>query len=164
MKLLFVCTHNRCRSILAEAITRHICGESVASNSRPKLKITAASAGSKPVGAVHPLTLAALTRHNISCQGLSSKSWDDLEGFDPDVLITVCDKASEEHCPLWLGDAMRVHWGLADPSQTAGSEQQIEQAFDQTIQLISQRIQVVNSWDTASLSQEKMHKQLAALA
>ncbi|MDG2174758.1 MAG: arsenate reductase ArsC [Gammaproteobacteria bacterium] len=110
MKILFICTHNRCRSILAEAIARH-CGKGL---------LKPASAGSQPAGVVDPLTLEALTRHQIPADGLQCKSWNDLKEFNPDLVITVCDSAAAEACPVWLGRAVKVHWGLADPSIEIG--------------------------------------------
>lgn len=111
MKLLFLCTHNACRSILAEVITRRLAGD----------RIQVASAGSQPAGRIHPLTLEQLEKHQFSAQGLTSKSWDDLGEFKPDVVVTVCDSAANEACPLWLNDAIRVHWGLPDPSHQANA-------------------------------------------
>ena len=94
MKLLFICTHNRCRSILSEAIT----------NQRARGILTAASAGSAPVDAVHPLTLRFLQERGYDTAGLASQSWVDLEAFEPDRVITVCDTAAGEACPLWMSD------------------------------------------------------------
>ncbi len=166
MNILFVCTHNRCRSILAEAITRHICNGNVSAGNRNNISV--ASAGSSPVGEVHPLTLATLERHNIPSENLKSKSWDSLaginDGFDPDVVITVCDKANQEPCPIWIGDALKVHWGLSDPSQVSGSTGEIKEAFDSTIAIISERVTELNGWDIGSMSAEILQKQLAALA
>ncbi|MBL4783423.1 MAG: arsenate reductase ArsC [Porticoccaceae bacterium] len=131
MKLLFICTHNRCRSILAEAVTNHF-GQSV---------LVAKSAGSQPVGEVHPLSLKFLSEANISTTGLTSQSWDDHESWQPDVVITVCDSAAGEPCPLWFGDSLKVHWGLVDPSRMEGSEAEIAKAFQQTIELLKARIE-----------------------
>src|SRR5690606_2392558 len=86
MKILFICTHNRCRSILAEAIT----------NLMSDGRIVAKSAGSQPAGMIHPLTLRYLHDAGVSTDGLYSKSWDELESFEPDVVITVCDDAAQE--------------------------------------------------------------------
>ena len=136
MKILFVCTHNRCRSILAEAVTNHY-GDGL---------ISACSAGSSPAGQVHPLTLAALQRHGIATSGLSSKSWDDVEDAGADVVVTVCDSAAQETCPVWFGDAHRVHWGLRDPSAINRSDAEVVQAFDETIELLADRIRNLVRW------------------
>lgn len=129
MKILYICTHNRCRSILCEAITNHMAGPGM----------MAASAGSAPEGQVHPLTLQYLREAEIPTVGLHSKSWDALEDFEPDIVITVCDSAAGEACPLWFGKAVKVHWGLADPSKIAGSAEQQAEAFRACITEIRQR-------------------------
>lgn len=137
MKLLFICTHNRCRSILAEAVTNHY----------GKGLLVAKSAGSQPAGEVHPLSLRFLSAMNIPTAGLTSQSWDDHESWQPDVVITVCDTAAGEQCPSWFGNALKVHWGLADPSQLEGSEQDIANAFKQTIELLKRRIEQLIALD-----------------
>lgn len=119
MKLLFICTHNRCRSILCEAIV----------SQRGAGALQAASAGSAPVDAVHPLTLRYLEERGYSTDGLQSQSWHDLEGFEPDRAITVCDSAAGEVCPLWMGEVDKHHWGLPDPSRIEGDEVAIRSAF-----------------------------------
>ena len=130
MKLLFICTHNRCRSILCEAIA----------NQRAEGVLCAASAGSAPVEAVHPLTLRYLEERGYQTSGLQSQSWQDLEGFEPDRVITVCDTAAGEACPLWMGDVQKVHWGLPDPSRTEGSDEVIRAAFMALIDRIESRV------------------------
>jgi arsenate reductase len=119
MRVLFICTHNRCRSILAEAIARQLLG------SRESVR----SAGSQPEGRVHPRALEALEAAGYGIDGLRSKSWDEMEGYAPDLIITLCDSAAGEVCPVWFGDAERQHWGLADPSLVVGSEADIAAAF-----------------------------------
>ena len=133
MKLLFICTHNRCRSILAEAITRHLSDGS----------IQAASAGSQPVGEVHPLSLKYLQEMEISTDGLKSQSWDELESFEPDVVITVCDSAAGEQCPVWFGQSIKVHWGLPDPSKIEGSDEEIATGFYTVMGIIEKRIEAL---------------------
>ena len=128
--ILYICTHNRCRSILSEAITRQ----------KALGIITAQSAGSEPAGQVHPLTLRYLQEAGYNTQQLSSKSWDTLGEFIPDVVITVCDQAAGESCPLWLGTTPKLHWGLNDPSKLVGSEAETRQAFKMTIFEIEQRV------------------------
>ena len=131
MKLLFICTHNRCRSILAEAIT----------NFYGKGQFVAKSAGSQPVGEVHPLSLRYLKKLGIPTDGLSSQSWDEHEAWQPDIVITVCDSAANEACPVWFGKSVKAHWGLADPSRLDGTEEEVEQAFSKTIQTLVRRIE-----------------------
>lgn len=130
MKILYICTHNRCRSILSEAVTNH----------RANGLIEAKSAGSQPVGEVHPLSLKYLAEANIPTEGLVSESWDDFEEFAPDLVVTVCDSAAGEVCPVWFGNTMKVHWGLEDPSKLTGSEEVIADAFRNTIAIIEQRV------------------------
>lgn len=109
LKLLFLCTHNACRSILAEAICRQLAGD----------KCIVASAGSNPAGKVFPETLTKLREHGYEIEGLFSKSWDDLKDYHPDIVITVCDQAAGESCPIWFGKAVKGHWGLTDASKVA---------------------------------------------
>lgn len=130
MKVLFICTHNRCRSILFEAITRQRAGG----------LIDARSAGSQPSGEVHPLTLKYLSAAGYSIANLQSQSWDAFADWSPQVAITVCDRAAGEACPLYLGTAIKCHWGLADPSATRGSDQAIRSAFAATIATIEARV------------------------
>lgn len=130
MKILYICTHNRCRSILSEAITNHRAGEN----------LIARSAGSQPAGEVHPLSLKYLAEAGIPTAGLKSQSWDAFEDFAPDVVITVCDSAAGEACPVWFGKTTKLHWGLADPSRLQGSADELAQAFRHTIRTIEERV------------------------
>ena len=141
MKLLFICTHNRCRSIIAEAVTRQLGGS----------RIQARSAGSQPSGEVHPLSLKYLAEQGIDTEGLCSQSWDEHETWQPDVVITVCDQAAGEQCPVWFGRSLKVHWGLADPSRLAGSEEQIAAAFRDTITTLQARITALLEEDLESM-------------
>ena len=99
MHILFLCTGNSCRSILAEGIF----------NKHAPQGFTSESAGSKPSGYIHPLALAELSQHNINVQGFASKSWNELIS-KPDLVITLCSEAAGEACPLYLGDVLRAHW------------------------------------------------------
>ena len=135
MKILYICTHNRCRSILSEAISNHFADD----------VISARSAGSQPAGEVHPLSLKYLAEAGISNEGLASQSWDEFEDFAPDLVITVCDSAAGESCPVWFGNSLKVHWGLADPSSLEGSEEDIAAAFRETIIEISGRVQALKA-------------------
>ncbi|MBU2979787.1 arsenate reductase ArsC [Alteromonas sp. C1M14] len=146
MKILFICTHNRCRSILSEAITNKIAGG----------VIDARSAGSQPVGEVHPLSVKYLQQTGYPTDSLKSQSWDEFEDFHADVVITVCDAAAGEACPVWFGKSIKVHWGLADPSKIEGSEEDVKTAFLNTIKIIEQRATklakiATQDLDTASL-------------
>jgi arsenate reductase len=143
MKVLYICTHNRCRSILSEAITNQFSDGKAAG--KIVGKIVAKSAGSQPVGEVHPLSIKYLQEAGVSTDGLCSQSWDEFEAFAPDLVVTVCDSAAGESCPVWFGKSLKVHWGLADPSKLQGSEELIADAFRETIEQIKQRVkQLVN--------------------
>ncbi len=133
MRLLFVCTHNSCRSILCEAIAQQ----------RGAGVLQAASAGSAPVAAVHPLTLRFLKARGYETQGLVSQSWEDLQSFAPDKVVTVCDSAAGEACPVWMGEVEKIHWGLPDPSRVEGTDADIEAAFMSVIDRIEDK---VDSW------------------
>lgn len=130
MKLLFICTHNACRSILSEVITRELAAG----------RIETASAGSHPGGQVHPLTLTHLAKRGHSTAGLSSKGLDDVRAFAPDVVITVCDSAAKESCPVWFGDVIKVHWGLTDPTHPGDADSdRVEDTFARVIATIRTR-------------------------
>lgn len=146
MKLLFICTHNRCRSIIAEAVCNHLGGA----------VITARSAGSQPSGQVHPLSLQYLQEAGISTAGLCSQSWDEHEDWQPDAVITVCDQAAGESCPLWLGRSPRAHWGLEDPSRLEGSEEEVAAAFRHTIAVLRERCEQLLAADPASLDEPQV--------
>ena len=129
MNILFLCTGNSCRSILAEAIFNHLAPAG----------FRAMSAGSQPTGTVHPLSLALLRREGLSVEGLSSKSWDAFS-IVPDVVITVCSSAAGETCPAFLGPALRSHWGVEDPAKATGSGSEIDRAFEMAYRLLQRRI------------------------
>lgn len=132
MKVLFLCTHNSCRSILAEAVLRQL--------APPHWQV--ASAGSQPTGRVHPRTLALLERERIATDGLHSKAWDALP-FAPDLVVTVCAGAAGETCPAYLGRAVRAHWGVPDPAAASGSDADIEAAFAQAYRVLRHRVQAL---------------------
>ncbi len=154
MNLLFICTHNRCRSILSEAITNHL------SDGR----IRAYSAGSQPVGEVHPLSLKYLQAHGISTIGLASQSWNEFESIQPDVVITVCDNAAKETCPVWFGKSVKIHWGLPDPSKLEGSDAEIEAAFFSVMDTIEARIHKVLNLDLDRLTGSELEQALCDIA
>lgn len=154
MKLLFICTHNRCRSILAEAITNHVAGH----------RITAASAGSSPQGAVHPLSLKYLQQHQIPIDGLKSQSWGEFEEFNPDAILTLCDSAAQEACPVWFKSTIQVHWGLQDPSKSEVDELQQQQLFNNTISILERRVKLLLECDFSSLSGTHLSQALQDIA
>lgn len=133
MNLLVLCTGNSARSILAEALWAAL----------GKGQIAAYSAGSKPAGQINPLALRTLMRHGHDIEGLRSKSWLEFEGDGApqmDVVITVCDSAASEPCPVWPGAPVRVHWGLRDPAALPDGPE-AEAAFEATYQALKARIQ-----------------------
>lgn len=153
MKILYICTHNRCRSILSEAVTNHLSDGSM----------VAKSAGSQPVGEVHPLSIRHLEEAGISTEGLRSQSWDDFESFAPNVVVTVCDSAAGESCPVWFGNTIKIHWGLSDPSKLQGSEEDIADAFRHTIAIITERVKQLQTIAAQNLDQQALRVALDAL-
>jgi len=154
MKILFICTHNRCRSILAEAICNYY-GDGL---------LEAISAGSSPAEKVHPLTLHALEAKGIPTDSLNSQSWDVFEDADIDYVITVCDKAANEPCPVWFGNVAQAHWGLEDPSTIEGDEETINAAFSRTIEILQGRITQIKQWLRQGLVEEELFARITALA
>lgn len=153
MKVLFLCTANSCRSILSEALFNHLAPAGM----------QAFSAGSQPKDVVNPLSLQALHRAGISTGGLSSKSSDVYAELFPDFVITVCDKAAGEACPVFFGPAVKAHWGLADPSELKGTTKQIEAAFDSTLAIIRARVQAFLALPFDRLSPEQLKAELAVI-
>ena len=123
----------------------------------------AKSAGSQPAGEVHPLSLKYLAESGINTDGLQSQSWDEFEDFSPDIVITVCDSAAGESCPIWFGASVKVHWGLSDPSKLEGSEAEIADAFKQTISEISERVEKLSALDINSNDKPALIEALAQL-
>jgi arsenate reductase len=152
--LLYVCTHNRCRSILCEALSNHLAGG----------RLRALSAGSQPVGAVHPATLHQLTARGVPVAGLQSQSWDTFADLDPDAVVTVCDSAAGEQCPLWMGRTARVHWGLPDPSKVPGPGPEQDAAFAAVIATIEGRLQRLLALGPERLDRAAFVEALASLA
>ena len=137
INILFLCTHNSARSILAEALLNHM----------GKGRFRAYSAGSSPREnqRPNPLGLEVLKAAGIATEGLRSKSWDEFALPDApvmDLVVTVCDNAAGEACPFWPGHPATAHWGYADPSETEGSEAQKREAFRQTMLAIHHRLEL----------------------
>ncbi|KQB52471.1 ArsC family transcriptional regulator [Pseudomonas endophytica] len=150
MRVLFMCTANSCRSILSEAMFNHIAPES----------FVAVSAGSFPKGQVSPRSLTTLTRAGISIEGLSSKGNDAFESNPPDIVITVCDKAAGEACPVYFGPALKAHWGLKDPSEVPGDEATVDAAFDATLAQIEKRCRAFLELPIATLARDELKREL----
>ena len=159
LNVLFLCTHNSARSILAEALLNHLGGG----------KFKAFSAGSSPKEnqRPNPLALAVLEKAGISTDGLSSKSWDVFATPDAphmDLVITVCDNAAGEVCPYWPGQPATAHWGYADPSETTGTDVQKLEAFTQTLLQIKHRLDILVSLPLASLNKSDIENTVKELA
>ena len=142
--VLFLCTGNTARSILAEATFNHL--------APPGWR--AISAGSHPKGDVHPRSLAVLAREGISTQGLSSKSWEALPVV-PDVVITVCSSAAAETCPAYLGPVLRAHWGVDDPASATGTDAEIAAKFDDAYRVIRKRIEAFVALPLSALKHDR---------
>lgn len=140
MNMLFLCTGNSCRSILAEATFNHLAPTGW----------RAISAGSQPTGQVHPRSLALLAREGISTDGYHSKSWNDL-AVTPDIVITVCASAAGETCPAYLGPVLRAHWGVEDPAHATGTETEIDAAFMRAYRILRARIEAFLALPLADL-------------
>ena len=153
MKILFLCTANCCRSILCEAVFNHLAPEGM----------KAYSAGSQPKDEVHPLSLKTLENAGMSTLGLFSKSSDVHVNLAPDFVITVCDKAASEACPVFFGPATKAHWGLADPSEYHGTQEEIEAAFEATLEQIKTRIEAFLALPLSQLSAEQLKAELALI-
>ena len=141
MNVLFLCTGNSCRSILAEAIFNHLSPSGW----------LAMSAGSHPTGQVHPRSLQLLEKEGISTVGLKSKSWDSLPAI-PDIVITVCANAAGETCPAFIGPVLRSHWGVEDPAHAAGTDSEINTAFQTAYQILRHRIEAFLSLPLSELA------------
>jgi arsenate reductase len=129
-RVLILCTGNSCRSIMAEALINHLLGE----------QWQAFSAGSKPTGQVHPEALRTLRRRGIPTAPARSQSWDDFAGQTFDRVITVCDSAAAETCPVFAGPAEKLHWSIPDPAAIQGDDQSVQAAFDLAFDLIERGI------------------------
>ncbi|MFZ6733587.1 arsenate reductase ArsC [Undibacterium sp. Ji42W] len=144
MNVLFLCTGNSCRSILAEATFNHLAPAGWC----------AMSAGSKPTGEAHPRSLALLAREGISIAGYASKSWDHLPAT-PDIVITVCASAAGETCPAYLGPVLRTHWGVADPAHATGTDEEIDAAFMTAYRILRTRIETMLALPLDTLAQDR---------
>ncbi|MFI8979730.1 arsenate reductase ArsC [Ectopseudomonas khazarica] len=148
MKILFMCTANSCRSILSEAQFNHLA---------PAGQL-AVSSGSFPRGAVLPRTLLTLREAGIATEGLSSKGNDAFVDSPPDIVITVCDKAAGEACPVYFGPALKAHWGLEDPSHVEGDEASIDAAFQATLAHIERRCRAFLALPLANMSRDELQQ------
>ncbi|KAF0864410.1 arsenate reductase ArsC [Pseudomonas sp. LD120] len=150
MRVLFMCTANSCRSILSEALFNHLAPEG----------FQALSAGSFPKGQVLPRSLTTLERAGIATAGLYSKGNDAFADNPPDIVITVCDKAADEACPVYFGPALKAHWNLEDPSDVRGDEACVDAAFGAALAHIEQRCRAFLGLPFNHLSREQLQHEL----
>lgn len=151
--VLFLCTGNRARSILAEGILRH--------QGRPNF--AAYSAGSHPDGEVHPLGLRTLERAGISTEGLRSKSWDEFAKPGApvmDFVFTLCDSAAKEVCPVWPGQPKTAHWGIEDPGNAGEDQEKLERAFRDAFVILDRRISLFLSLPLTSLDKLAIQREI----
>ncbi len=155
--ILFLCTHNSARSVLAEGMTNHLAA-------RLGRDVRAFSAGSAPSGRVNPHALEALSHASVDCSGFRSKSWDEFAPPDAPhmrVVITVCDSAAAEQCPYWPGAPVKVHWGYPDPSNAPAAEK--KNAFELTRQAIGYRVLQMLHLPLATMSTNELQQALTAI-
>src|SRR5215475_3782773 len=154
--VLFLCTGNSARSILAEAILNH----------KGKPNFTAYSAGSHPTGRVNPSALEMLETAKLPTNGLHSKSWDEFAKPNApkmDFVFTVCDNAADEICPVWPGQPMTAHWGVPDPAVATGTPEQIERAFRDAFVTLERRIGLFLSLPLACLDALAIKKEITQI-
>ncbi len=152
--VLFLCTGNSARSIMAEAILNQV----------GRGRFVAYSAGSHPAGAVHPLAIAYLERHRISTANLRSKDWSEFAGPGApkmDFVFTVCDKAAGEVCPVWPGQPMAAHWGVDDPVAAEGDEAKKMKAIGDAYMVLNRRIGIFLSLPLEKLDRLALARELA---
>lgn len=150
MRVLFMCTANSCRSILSEAMFNRLAPQG----------FEAVSSGSFPKGQVLPRSLTTLQQAGIATDGLSSKGNDAFQGNLPDIVITVCDKAANESCPVYFGPALKSHWGLEDPSEVKGDEATVDAAFRATLARIEERCRAFIALPFNTLSRDELKREL----
>ena len=159
LNVLFLCTHNSARSILAEAILNHI--------GRGRFKGFSAGSHPRENQQPHPLGLQVLQQAGISTEGLHSKSWDEFAKTDAphmDLVITVCDNAAGEVCPYWPGQPATAHWGYPDPSAGDGTDAQKLEAFRQTLHALKRRLELLISLPEAKLEKTMLQSTARDLA
>ena len=151
--VLFLCTGNSARSILAEGIL----------NFKGKPRFTAYSAGSHPSGSVRPEALKKLEAAHIPTEGLRSKSWDEFAQPDAptlDFVFTVCDNAANEVCPIWPGQPMTAHWGVPDPAAVTGTQQEVDRAYREAFSILERRIGLFLSLPLATIDKLALKKEV----
>jgi len=154
--VLFLCTANSARSILGEALL----------NAMGQGRFKAYSAGSRPGGRINPFALEILERNRIATEGMRSKSWDEFAAPGApvmDFVFTVCDSAAAESCPVWPGQPISAHWGIADPAAAEGHEEVKRKAFVEAYTVMQRRISLLVNLPLASLDKLALKKQLTEI-
>lgn len=155
--VLFLCTGNSARSVMAESIL----------NQAGLGRFWAYSAGSHPAGTVHPQTLALLQRNGYTTEGLRSKNWNEFAQPDApvmDFVLTVCDKAAGEVCPVWPGQPISAHWGVADPAEATGSTEDVQRAFTSAFVTLKARIALLLNLPLDKLDRLSIKQELDGIA
>ncbi|MBI6847564.1 arsenate reductase ArsC [Pseudomonas syringae] len=150
MKVLFMCTANSCRSVLSEGLFNHLAPEGM----------TAVSSGSFPSGRLNPRAVSTLQRLGVDTSTLYSKGSESFQDNPPDIVITVCDKAGGEPCPVYFGPALKSHWGLSDPSDVHGTNEEVQAAFDATVENIRRRFDAFFALDFNALGPTELKRGL----
>lgn len=146
LNVLVLCTGNSCRSVMGEALVTAL----------GKGRFKGFSAGSKPIGRINAGALATLDRHGLPTDGYSSKSMEAFKDQPIDILISVCDSAGQEPCPVFLGPAIRAHWGVEDPGHVKGTPDEVVAAFDKTFDILARRVQAMVDLPVKSMSKEEI--------
>lgn len=150
LNVLVLCTGNSCRSVMGEALVTAL-GDG---------RFKGHSAGSKPIGRINQDALATLARHRLPTEGYTSKSMEAFRDQPIDILVSVCDSAGKEPCPVFLGPAIRAHWGVVDPGHIEGSPEEVIAAFDKTFDILKRRVEAMVALPIASMSKEAIASEL----
>ena len=150
LNVFVICTGNSCRSVMGEALFNHL-GQG---------RIKAFSAGSHPIGRINEGALATLKRCGLPTEGYKSQSWEEFEEQPMDIVITVCDNAAGETCPVYLTGAVRAHWGVSDPGHVKGTDEEIIAAFDKTYQTLELRIKKMLALPLEKMASDELSAEL----
>lgn len=150
LRILVLCTGNSCRSVMAEGLLNHY----------GKNKVFAYSAGSIPSGIVHPMSIETLKAHGIKKEGYRSKSWEEYTDTPVDIVITVCDNAAGETCPLFPGSPVKAHWGVPDPAHFKGSHAEIKAEFERVFTMLEQRVQTFLRLSLEQMGKDEIQQKL----
>ena len=153
LNVLVLCTGNSCRSVMGEALL----------NDLGKGRIRAFSAGSHPIGRINEGALATLKRHGLPTEGYKSQSWDEFGNQAFDIVITVCDNAAGETCPVYLNKAVRAHWGIADPGHVEGTEEEKIAAFEHAFAILKGRIEKMLALPLEEMNEQELSEKLNAI-